>query len=837
MVNYADKELFNQDSLPKNLIITYDNVTLTNSDIVSESFELTETLCPDENITLGSCNASQVKFRIGYIAESLIGKTITVSIQPQGGAVLQIGVYKVATDTRTSDRRYKDIVAYDAMYDILNADVMSWYNTLFPNVTTTKTMKQFRDSFFSHFGITQEPVTLINDTMTVRRTIDAEKLSGKDVITAICEANGCFGHIGRDGKFKYIYLAQLIEALYPSEDLYPSETLYPSDGSGVTTVGENGTYISVDYEDYSTAQITKLQIRQEEDDIGVIVGSGTNSYIIEGNFLFFGMEVSPLTTAANNILTKLGLIAYRPSNIEAVGNPCFEVGDGVQLITRYDTIITYIMQRTLKGIQALKDNYVSTGTETRSEDVNSAHSQVMALSGRMNKLTRTIDETTSELTRYETATDGTLTSYNTRISQNAEAITSEATRASTAEGTLSTRITQTADAITSEATRASTAEGNLSTRITQNADAITSEATRASTAEGSLYSRISQTADAISAEVTRATGAEGTLSASIEVNAQAITQKVSKGAVSSEISQEAGQVSISANRLVVDSSYFELDSNGTGTLGGLAFDANGFYSIVNGTKVLRVYPNPSSGFALSVGENVYRIIGSSTVSDQAHFSIGHEGEVYVTKLYVLDEVNTGGTAVQETGQLYVDDYIRVNHGNIYARSTQLASGKKGGQIFADDYIECLYNIESKKGSIYARAVSGSTSAGNVVAERYLFSTDGQVHTSDKRLKKNIKPLTDSEEFIYSLKPVEYQFRKDKDGKKHHGLIAQELQKVNKDEEWNVTPLMPDGKHYGICYEELIADLIKTVQSQNERIKELEERLERLEEKINAESVQ
>ena len=71
MVTYAYEELFHQDSLPKNIIITYDNVTLTNSDIVSESLELTETLCPDENITLGSCNASQIKFRIGYIRRRL----------------------------------------------------------------------------------------------------------------------------------------------------------------------------------------------------------------------------------------------------------------------------------------------------------------------------------------------------------------------------------------------------------------------------------------------------------------------------------------------------------------------------------------------------------------------------------------------------------------------------------------------------------------------------------------------------------------------------------------------------------------------------------------------
>lgn len=70
-----------------------------------------------------------------------------------------------------------------------------------------------------------------------------------------------------------------------------------------------------------------------------------------------------------------------------------------------------------------------------------------------------------------------------------------------ASGVANSRITQTADAIASEVTRATTEEGNLSSRITQTSEAISSEVTRATAAEGTLSSRITQTADNINARV------------------------------------------------------------------------------------------------------------------------------------------------------------------------------------------------------------------------------------------------------------------------------------------------------------------------------------------------
>ena len=77
-----------------------------------------------------------------------------------------------------------------------------------------------------------------------------------------------------------------------------------------------------------------------------------------------------------------------------------------------------------------------------------------------------------------------------------------------------------------------------------------------------LSSTISQTAGAIEAEITRAQGAEGALSTRITATESGLSSKVSSGNVVSEINQSAEQITLSGNRLVVDSNNFQLDSDG-----------------------------------------------------------------------------------------------------------------------------------------------------------------------------------------------------------------------------------------------------------------------------------
>ena len=101
--------------------------------------------------------------------------------------------------------------------------------------------------------------------------------------------------------------------------------------------------------------------------------------------------------------------------------------------------------------------------------------------------------------------------------------------------------------------------------------------------------------------------------------------------------------------------------------------------------------------------------------------------------------------------------------------------------------------------------------------------------SDADLKTNIQSLDtqNSSDFIYSLNPVEYKYKDGTSDRLHHGFIAQELHD-SMQSDWGVycDANIKTGKNGGkaIRYEELIADLVATVQSQNERIAEVEKKL-------------
>nr|DAJ23552.1 MAG TPA: hypothetical protein [Caudoviricetes sp.] len=528
--------LFTDDTVDKQINIVTDDkkINITNTELHEDKFELSESLCSEKELKFGACEASVVKFTISNIFQSLKGKWITVKITPKvADAPYQIGRYKVYSDKPAADRKSRDVEAYDALYDVLNADMAAWYNSL----TFPMTLKAFRDAFFQHFGIEQEEISLVNDNMTVEKTIEitgssadgstiGEALSGKTVLSCICEINGCFGHIGRDGKFHYISLDQEMQGLYPRNDLYPADDLYPRDPHS-TIIGKSF-YISAKYEDYLVKSIDKLQIMEKENDIGVIVGSGNNGYEIKGNFLVYGKSSTELREIANNVYGKIRGIVYRPFSADCKGNPCLEVGAAIRFNTKYEIVESYVLKRILKGIQALRDAISADGEEYRTKKVNSVHEDILQLKGKSNVLERTIEETKSTITDVEKG---------------------------------------------------------LQSQITQNAESITMEVKRATQAEGSLSSKITQTAESITSEVTRAKGAEESLSSSITQTAESIKTKVSKGSVSSEISQESDKVTLTANRLIVNSTGFNLDGNGNASLSGTITSSVMNASTITGTTI------------------------------------------------------------------------------------------------------------------------------------------------------------------------------------------------------------------------------------------------------------
>lgn len=440
MINSSLKEKYWDSSTDKQMVISVvgTNQKIDNSMLEIGTFALEESLCSEYELKFGACEANCVKFTARNTAGSIIGKKISIEETIDGDSEnpMPYGVFKVASDVPTADRTKRQITAYDAMYDIINTDVKSWYAGLsFP-----MTLRQFRDSFFAHLGIAQVETNLANDSMTVNKTIVATQtddssavteesaISGKTVVTAICEINGCFGNINREGKFEYVFLKEITSALYPAEDLFPADNVFPSDAN---TESMTGHYITFDYEDFKSKAITQLEIKTSEDNAGAIVGTAGNNYSITGNFLVSDKTGAELEQIANNLLPIMAQAAYTPiKSCTCVGNPCLELGEAIRFNTTREVVETYLLQRTLTGVQSKRDSISAQGTKTHSARVNSIRDTIESVQKRTSKLERNADHLQST---YENLEDQT----NSKFEQTAESITAEITNRQNADNVIS----------------------------------------------------------------------------------------------------------------------------------------------------------------------------------------------------------------------------------------------------------------------------------------------------------------------------------------------------------------------------------------------------------------
>lgn len=747
MINSSLKEKYWDSSTDKQMVISVvgTNQKIDNSMLEIGTFALEESLCSESELKFGACEANCVKFTARNTAGNIIGKTISIEETIDGDSEnpMPYGVFKVASDVPTADRTKRQITAYDAMYDIINTDVKSWYAGLsFP-----MTLKQFRDSFFAHLGIAQVETSLVNDSMTVNKTIVATQtddssavteesaISGKTVVTAICEINGCFGNINREGKFEYVFLKAITSALYPAEDLFPSDNLFPSDAN---TESMTGHYITFDYEDFKSKAITQLEIKTSEDNAGAIVGTAGNNYSITGNFLVSDKTGAELEQIANNLLPIMAQAAYTPiKSCTCVGNPCLTLGEPIRFNTTREIVETYLLQRTLTGVQSKRDSISAQGTQTHSAKVNSIRDTIESVERRTGKLERNADHLQST---YEDLEEQTNTKFE-------------------------------------------------------------------------------QTAKSISAEVNRAQKAEGQLDASLELK----LGRDENDQVVSMINASADQITLSGNRLIVNSNNFQLDGDGRVSI----VDSLNFIATSQGDDLVIIGLDARGRPML---QNIR--IDLNSVTDQDGVAIGDHAST-ADHATTADSATTAESARQcimaSTAHylqgIGLSDYVRISdNGNLIPSSSSVYCGTNPNP-FAGGY-----------------------------------SSGGWKTTSDRRKKKDFRKLLEDdrfERFFELLQPMEYRLIEN-DEKMHMGFVAQDVEQAMTDcdisenefyglehaefsekdfesnEEWEKFLEQNGGANdmYTLCYQEFIALNTAMIQKLQNRCSDFEQRLSALERSVS-----
>lgn len=379
------EEIFSQDT-PYNmqlLITANDGTILTNTEIASESFSLTEMISDSAQLKFGGCNASQFRIRIRSSVTDLTGKILVVRLFAFEDSAIRIvddngtakaynidteeyetldyddsflfGTYTVKTDKPTPDKSFRDISAYDAMEKVINSDVSQWYNSLYDTYTSV-TIKQMRELLLDHLGITYEAFNGINDGVALSKTITTTSISAKTILEALCELNACFGVITRDNKFR----CKMLNAT--------SVKTYLRYKQG-----------QVNYQDALANVITQVSIVNDLNKVSATIGVAGNTYTINDNPLLIGKDQQGLQDIATHLMQVMSGTAYRPFTVSTYGDACIEVGDFITIPTSDKTIEAYVLNREMTGTQAFRDKLEAKGAERNSSNITGSASIVSQL--------------------------------------------------------------------------------------------------------------------------------------------------------------------------------------------------------------------------------------------------------------------------------------------------------------------------------------------------------------------------------------------------------------------------------------------------------------------------
>lgn len=199
----------------------------------------------------------------------------------------------------------------------------------------------------------------------------AQDVLCREVLQWIAEAACSFARINRDGVCELAWFEET--------------------GVTFTKTASRADYFNAPVAEYSVSQIDKLQVSGAENDIGVIVGTGTNGYQIVDNPFLAGYtddEIRPYATAIYDRLSAFPV--YTPIEMDAVGNWALMPGDIITVQTDSGNVSMPIFSMDLTWNGSPRAQYINSGAATRA--VISAENRRRLQTGRaMHEIDQTVE--------------------------------------------------------------------------------------------------------------------------------------------------------------------------------------------------------------------------------------------------------------------------------------------------------------------------------------------------------------------------------------------------------------------------------------------------------------
>lgn len=436
--------------------------------------------------------------------------------EDESGTRTRCGTYWAVKPTRQTRNTYK-IYAYDAV-SRLDGIQSTWLRSIqgqFP-----MTLWAFAQLVARRCG-----VEIANDTLPRNgdyqvQAFYADDLTGRQLLSWVAQASCTFLRSMPDGKIGF--------------DWY---TEHVTPGIGPTAGQEQLGYYSggLSYEDYTTAPIVKVQIRQTDDDVGVIYPAdetGANALVIQGNLLLTTQTADALRPVAQAIYDTMHGVSYTPMRVD-IPYTADAPAPG-QIITLEDAygrrMQTYVMSRTISGQRVTLE---STGNARRDSTAAVNEQKYTNLTGKMLEISAGVEGLNvkaSELSGNYSALSQTVEGFKTEVQ---ETVSSQNERISTAESNYSS-LSQTVSGLSSTVSSVKTTANNAASKADSaaaKADSALSDAKNYTDGQLTEYSTteetkslIVQSADQITSEVSKTYATTASVEKSLDTLQAAATQ-------------------------------------------------------------------------------------------------------------------------------------------------------------------------------------------------------------------------------------------------------------------------------------------------------------------------
>lgn len=367
MLNVTDetKKIYERDGIHKSMRIYFPDLDLTyeNDRIVSDTFQLTESINSGTNLEFVGCIASVMSVELADLKEDVKDQRIEVYITADGSEEIPLFHGRVDSAKKQSYKNHKQIEAYDKLYELSETDISSWYNNHIPT-----TVERLFIDLMEYLGIEVESYSLVNGKQRAycQDSQVAESLAALDLLKSICQINGVFGRINRNGKFETFSLDASDTVLLDIQD-----------------------HENMQHEEFSTKLIDSVILRESASDGGIEYGGGDNKYIIQGNMFAVDWTSTELAVVAENIFNLISYVTYIPFEADTYGLPFVECGDQVSFQDVDLSDLTsvrknfFVFSRTINGINGMRDSFSAEGTEVYDNVTSSVSTNISSIKSQM----------------------------------------------------------------------------------------------------------------------------------------------------------------------------------------------------------------------------------------------------------------------------------------------------------------------------------------------------------------------------------------------------------------------------------------------------------------------